>query len=676
MVGLQLFKLTLVLVCLALTSAVSATNGDKLQSRKEGSEAAHLWLKIQQVNHETQTALQQPDSSTSLNQARALFTSTCDIQHPDNKLAQALKAEAQQLKSNHGVSFRGGYTSDNLADKTNDPNAYLELSWDLWRQGYSGNKHLAQSLEYKANIAGLQAQLAQQKLNFQCRNYSLNQTFSGLLSRLLTLKLALMEPVYNIEQRAYFKSWSYLDDLLVSDEDIRLLRQELEYLHSDPYRDTSLNQTLNAPVIDIDIKALIKLIREDDRLHTINSLQKKALAEKSDSYDKDRLRVFLRKQFNVGNTNDDGVVAGVRFSIPLESSRNQAEEYRLAHIDQQTELETWEKITRTRAAYLSLRDQLQRTVKQQYRVLRSQERLRRTLIERKYNNDIQLATAATHLRSYLDANIELVRAKEELYRRTNNVFYVAAVNVKPELIHSSTLQENNYRARTGERSIYLWSKGFNYYSNEQIFDFLQAKSIKRVLLTAGSAVKREKMQSFIQQAELKQIKVESIIGPNKLFFNEHHQAAAIAVEAASSLSDAVHLDIEPHTFPEYKQNKTAYLNQYIAMLRTIREQSPDITLTVAVPFHWPENIYATLDTLVDRVYIMAYGSTKPETILRRLQPAIKNMSAEKIVTVLRTTDFSDEWQIEKMISTLQQRTGLQKFSLHTFRQFIEMAGKR
>ena len=637
------------------------------------SEATRLWLKIHQVYTNAKSSLEYSERSNNFIHAKRLFSKPCDIKHPGNMLARSLNVEAQQLKENHGLSFRGGYTSKDLSDKTDDPNAYLELSWDLWKQGYSGNRHKSKSLQYKATVANLRAELDQQKLNYRCRGYTFNQTFSGLLSHLLTLKLALMEPVHAIEKRAYFKSWSYLDDLLVSDEDIRLLRQELEYLHSDPSRDDTINQTINLPVIDIDIKALIKLIREDDRIHKINSLEKLALTEKNSYRQDDRLRVFVRKQFDVGDTNDDGVVAGVRFSIPLEKKRRLAEEYRLSHIDQTTELETWEKVTRTRAAYQSLREQMQRTVKQQYRILRSNERLRRTLIEKKYNKEIQLATAASRLRSYLDANIELIRSKEELYRRVNQVFLIAGIDINPSLLQLTSLSENNYRARNGERSIYLWSKGFNNYSNSQILDFLIAKGINRVLLTAGRAVNHEKMQRFIKQATHKQIIVESIIGPNKLFFKENHQSAAIAVESARSLSDAIHLDIEPHTFPEYKQNKEAYLKQYIDMLRAIREQSPDVTLTVAVPFHWPEHIYAELNVLVDRVYIMAYGSTKPNTIIRRLQPALKNIASEKIVTVLRITDFSDEWGIEKMIAALQQQTGLKNFSLHTFRRFIKMA---
>lgn len=670
---LQKFNLFFLLVIASSISTHSAATAVDSGQVGLASEADQLWAKIIQINEKTQNSLKTKTDVASLHQARSFFTASCDLKHPDNALAQMLTTQAQQLKSNLGISFRGGYTSDNLADKTGDPNAYLELSWDLWRQGYSGNNHLAKSLQSKAAIASLRAGVEQQKLNFLCRRYSFNQTFSGLLSHLLTLKLQLMEPVYNIEKRAYFKNWSHLDDLLVSEEDLHLLRQELSYLHSDPYRDASITTLNNLPIIDIDINALIKFVRNDTRHTKINSLEKQALSEKNAYRKNDRLRLFLRKQFDVGDSNDDGMVAGVRFSIPLEKNRRLAEQYKITHLDQQMELDTWEKVAKTRAAYQSFREQLHRTIKQQYRALRSSERLRRILVATKHNQDIQLASAASRLRSNLDANIELVRAKEELYRRVNKVFLIAGANNSDSYISLSSLREKTNRARSGERSIYLWSKGFNHYSNDTIFDFLQAKGINRVLLTAGRVVKREKMQQFIKTARGKNIHVESIVGPNKLFLKEHHQSAVIAVDAASTLSDGIHLDIEPHTFSEYKQNKIAYLAQYIEMLRTIREQSPNIKLSVAVPFHWPESTYASLNALVDHVYIMAYGSTKTDTILRRLQPAIKNIDSNKIVTVLRVTDFADEWALEQMITSLQQ-AGLNKFSLHTFRRFLQMAG--
>ncbi|VAW94120.1 hypothetical protein MNBD_GAMMA23-2177 [hydrothermal vent metagenome] len=674
MKGRKTINLLLLLWGVAVTANIQATETSQPLLTDSNNEAARLWLKIQHIYHGTQKAAQYTNGDA-LQPAVRLLSAACDIKHPGYQLAQALQTEAQQMGSRKGVSFRGGYTSDNLADQTKDANAYLELSWDLWRQGLTENRQRARSLAYQSAIARLRAQQAQQKLDFRCRRYAVGQTFSGLLSHLLTLKLSLMEPVYQIEKRAYFKNWSFLDDLLVSEQDILLLRQELKYLHSDPYRDATINKISNLPLVDVDILAVIKKIREDDHISKINSLEKQILAEKNNRREGDRLRLFVRKQFDVGNRNDNGVVAGFRFSIPLEKQRNQAEAFRLAHIDQQTKLQTWERITRTRAAYQSLQEQMQRSIKQQYRYRRAHERVRRTLVEKKLDQQIQLASAVTRLRSLLDASIELVRAKEELYRRVNQVFLMASIEFNPSFIQLTSLSKNTNRARKGERSIYLWSKGFNKFSNDQIFDFLEAKGINRVLLTAGRAVNREKMQRFIKQARNKQLHIESIVGSNKLFFTENHMTAALAVDAASTISDAIHLDIEPHTFAGYKQNKAAYLQQYLEMLRTIRKQSPNVTLTVAVPFHWPADVYSALNEMVDRVYIMAYGSTKPAIITRRLQAALKTMDAEKIVIVLRVTDFSDEWAIEKMVASLQQQTGIQKYSLHMFRRFIAKAGK-
>lgn len=653
---------------LVASSAASESN----ERSNSAAEKQKLWQLILQTQQKLAAASAINNEKPTYNQ---ILATGCQIKHPAKQLARALKMEAQQYQSNYGLSFRGGYTSDSLNDNTGDPNAYLELSWDIWRQGYAENKRRAASLSQQADVSQLRAELAQQKLDGQCRRYQVSQTFSGLLTHLLSLKLELMEPVYHIEKRAYFKNWSYLDDLLVSDQDLKLLKEELAFLNNSPYMDAALNQLQNLPVIDLDLQTLVNHIRSDDRFTKLQQLEKQALSNKIKVTDDDRLRLFVRKQFDVGNTNEQAVVAGLRFSIPLEKRTQVAEQYRLAHIDSNAKLQAWQRISRTRAAYQSVREQLQRTTKQQYRVLRANERLRRTLIQKRLDDEVQLASAVSRLRSSLDASIELVRAKEELYRRVNQVFTVASIKFAPTFIKASSINENSYRARTGERSIYIWSKGFNRFNNDDIFSFLKAKSIKRVLLTAGRKINHKRMLSFIQAARQQQIKIESIIGKNNAFFRKNHSTVAIKVEAAASLSDAIHLDIEPHTFAGYKKNKSSYLKQYIEMLVAIRKQSPDIQLTIAVPFHWPDATYAALGALVDRVYIMNYGSTKTATFIRRLQPALRNIPHEKIIPVLRISDFENEWQIEKMINALQKRTGIQHYSLHAFRHFVQKASQ-
>lgn len=659
----------------ALSAHVFAKS-DLALSFEQNDEVARMWLLIQRIYDNT-LQLTDTNSHSEIDWVLNRFSESCDNRHPDFHLAQALQTEARQMRNNQGFSLRGALTSDDISnDPGDDPSAYLELSWDLWRQGLIENRQRARTLDYQAQLADLRAQYAQQKLDFHCRRYLVRQSFIGLLSQLLTLKLSLMEPVHKIEKRAYFKKWSLLDDLMVSQQDIRLLRQELEYLHTDTELDKNISRVINLPLIDINIHSVIQLIRDGKEFEEIKQLEKQVISAQNSEREDKQLRLFIRQQFDVGNNNDEGVVAGIRFDIPLQKKNRLALSERIAHTDQSANIKTWERIAQTRAAYHALQEQLQRGIKQEYRFRRAKERMRQVLADKRLNQEVQLIVAVTRLRAMLDAALELVRAKQELYQRVNEIFLLANIQFNSSLIKSEAVVATTNRARPGERSTYIWSKGFNRYRNEQILDFLEAKGIKRVLLTAGNAVKRDKMLQFVKLAKARGIKVESIVGPNSMFFRENHQQAAIIVEAAANISDAVHLDVEPHTFAEYKQNKADYLKQYLEMLREVRRLSPDTILTVSVPFHWPTEVYAELNTLVDRVYIMAYGSTEIKTITRRIQPALTSISSEKIVIVLRVSDFKDEWEIEKTITALQQATGIDRIGLHTFRRFIEQAGKQ
>ena len=46
---------------------------------------------------------------------------------------------------------------------------------------------------------------------------------------------------------------------------------------------------------------------------------------------------------------------------------------------------------------------------------------------------------------------------------------------------------------------------------------------------------------------------------------------------------------------------------------------------------------------------MAYGTEKPEVLIRRISPLLRTVPAGKIVVVLRADDFRDEWAVEQMI---------------------------
>lgn len=111
------------------------------------------------------------------------------------------------------------------------------------------------------------------------------------------------------------------------------------------------------------------------------------------------------------------------------------------------------------------------------------------------------------------------------------------------------------------------------------------------------------------------------------------------------------------------------------MLSAIRQEILSTELTVAVPLHWPMEFYEQTAQLVDGVYIMAYGS-KSKTLIRRLRPIVQKLGKNKITVVLRVKDFEDEWELEKMMTEINQSLGINRFGFENFDSFFKLSSPR
>jgi len=637
-------------------------------------EAQKLWLLAQYAQSQTVDRLQ---TSQSLEVADRILTQTCEGKSIEQLRADILRAEADNMDARNGLELRGGYSTESFTNEDDDPRAYLELSWDVLRNGYRANGHRSRALYGEAELVELRGSKKQMVQSYRCRRYRLAQTFSGLYGYLLSLKLELMKPVYDVERRAYFKGWSYLDDYLVSEGDIRELESELRYLSvDDEQNDVSFIQ--NPPIIDVRIQDVIEEIRNDDHNARLAVLQKKILSEKERARERNRLRFFVRKTFDVANTGgNDGMVAGLRFNVPLERQQHDVLKYKMDQVDQEVELHAWERISRARAAYAELREQMRRVIKQRYRYLRTQERVRRIFIEKKIAGDeVELARVIARVRTLLDAGIEVVRAREELYRRVNEVFLAARIKYQPSMLQRVSLHKDINRARVGERSVYLWSGMFNKTSNAVIQDFLEAKSARTVLLSAGRKTDRVKLKEYIRLANRHDQNVELIVGDNKWIEPGKYERAAATVATVSEITGAIHLDVEPHTLPAYKTHREQTMTRYLEMLRRLREAASINKLTVAVPLHWKEDEYRIVGELADSVYFMTYGSTDIKKLARRLEKVVDFVSPEKVVVVLRIDDFEDEWALEQAFDYLRSRLGIRRFAIHQFRKYYSQSGEQ
>jgi hypothetical protein len=648
--------------------------GHVTASGKNISEKAFLWKLLTRIQQKIDTEYR---VSSQWQQVNRLLTRACTSINPEMYKARSLKATAEQERKKLGLALRGAYTTSEINDDEGSERSYLELSWDVWKGGYQENRKRADSLLNKARATQIRAQLSQQEQTLNCRRYQFASAFSGIKSGLLMLKTGLMEPVYRIERRAYFKGWSHLDDYLVAEADLRLARRELRYLHSSPYYDRDIDRLVNPPVIDIDMQALSEAIRKDPRYRKITQLEKQSLKFSETNSYRSSLRFFVRKAFQQDNTtgNSTDLSAGVRFSIPLESRKSKDNIFKIRELEEKNKLESWQRMVRARAAYTEVREQLERVLKQQYRVMRAHERVRRSMVQQDIFNDEHLPVAIVRMRSLLDAKIEMAQAKEELYRRVNEVFLAAKLDYHGKFIRILDQEQKN-RARIGARSVYLWSKGFNRVSNRNILNFLEAKGVRTVLLSAGKKTETAKMKQFIREARKRGLVVETITGSNRWIFPKHHMQAATRSAITAELTGKIHLDIEPHTLPVYKKQRDKTLNHYITMLEKIRQAIPQQKISVAVPMHWPDRYYRLVNKLADEIIIMAYETNDVNKLTRRLKRSLENLNKEKVSIAVRTKDFRDEWEMEKMISALHRQTGIKQFAIHQFREYLLQAGKQ
>jgi hypothetical protein len=607
-----------------------------------------------------------------------LFRADCEIPVDVPADGDILRAQSHLTGKMNGLELRGGYNSDTLTQGGQEDSGldagrgYLELSWDILKQGYRQNALRSRALELRAREADLQQGLAVLTETYGCRRNRIHKAFAHQLIHLLSLKLQLMEPVYRVERRAYFKHWSFLDDYLVSEEDLRLTRQELDTLTADAYYDDSPVYPSFPPLLDVDLAGLLSAVRQDHRYDEMLRVEKEWLRLEDKANVRNSLRVFVRQEFDGGggSQNQDALVAGLRFRVPLHSRKKSVLQLKINRAEKENKHARRNIIVYTRDAYARMQAQLRQCVDQHYKQARAQERLRRTLWRVGKGDAASLVTAITRMRTLIDARLDLLRATEELYRRINAIFRAAQIAYHPDLVQTVTLKPERRRARPGTRRLYIWSKDFNRMKNEDLLAFLEAKQISGVLLSAGRKTNARKREHFLELLARNDINAELIVGDND-WISPDKQAGAVARSVVmAEKTGHIHFDIEPHTMADFPEKRHDYLSRLVDLVEKTKASLMDRTLSVAVPVHWPLETYRALGVISDKLYVMAYGTADPAVLIRRITPILKAVNKDKIVIVLRAEDFADEWEIERMIDRIISETAMDQFALHDLGGFL------
>ncbi|RMZ60302.1 hypothetical protein D1632_05015 [Chryseobacterium nematophagum] len=195
------------------------------------------------------------------------------------------------------------------------------------------------------------------------------------------------------------------------------------------------------------------------------------------------------------------------------------------------------------------------------------------------------------------------------------------------------------------KDTYLWSSFFNNNTNTYLINLLNHWHITRVYVSAGSSTNQTKLADFRSLAQTNNIQAYRLIGENSYAATDsgfvNLQNALIATKNMGF--EGVHLDIEPHVFPDYKDNVELYAQRWINLFTNSKAwcDANNMHLSVSVPMHLPLSVATVLSQNNILTYIMAYDSLSLDKKLNKTADMRTILGSSNVVWVFRINDFTD-----------------------------------
>lgn len=432
----------------------------------------------------------------------------------------------------------------------------------------------------------------------------------------------------SIERRSLEKLIPEVKENLYSFEDMQYLIPDLT-----PVEDINLDHLVN------DKRTALQIQKE---LLEITKKKEKQLD----------LRLKLRYNYYSTPLNDRNFASlGASINLPVTNSKTGDFDQAVLNF-REKELDNMEKV---------YRDQLIEIYRQYYElkatveILESESvYLEADLKVKSENDNSKSFSPAAYLETaekYLQNQLELCEQKYNLLTKYSQYKMLSQEDEKSHLV-SKTLDTDNAGKET-----YIWSSLFNNYSNEYIINLLNHWNINRVFLSPGNSSNASKVESFKSLAADHNILVYRLIGENSYAASDdgfiNLQNALINAKNAGFAG--VHLDIEPHTFSDYKDNVDLYSQRLINLFTLSKAwcDQNNMAMGVSVPMHLPVNVASSLYDNEITTYIMAYDNLSLEKKIAKTS-AIRNILGNNLyVWVFRINDFENFSDLTDAEATVQ-----------------------
>ncbi len=222
-------------------------------------------------------------------------------------------------------------------------------------------------------------------------------------------------------------------------------------------------------------------------------------------------------------------------------------------------------------------------------------------------------------------------------------------------------------ANTLHLGVYIWSDCFNEFKISDIVRFIDREGIKRVELSYRPYFERESVRDLAKRLVSQGIKVDIVLSEPTYIFPEKWQEVRNKLIGIFKSGFNVHLDIEPHILPDFKEKRDEYLKLFVSFLYKVhvlaRNYGKDVSVAITVS-HYKG---AVLDILrsSDLVVFMVYGVKNPN----RIEREVSTYDRSKIALALRAKDFKSEKELFEFINGVSRLTGVKAFIIQNLRQW-------
>jgi hypothetical protein len=299
-----------------------------------------------------------------------------------------------------------------------------------------------------------------------------------------------------------------------------------------------------------------------------------------------------------------------------------------------------------------------------------EEQLRKESVKRAHNDpDFSPLPGLTILKEWLENDIQKIAIKKELYLLLARLSSLTNSVTPDKFVTVFTPDDHQFKADVRqEKSIYVWSHGFARPTTEEFANQIIKGGYSKVILSLGrNDSLKLKALDVIALLSKNNIQIHLISANNDFVYPKNKDKLLEAVKYNLSVPgiSGIHLDIEPHTLPEWKEKKDLLYKYYVEMIEAVSAQAGVTPISISIPLFYELEYLQKVNRHIDRFYLMAYEHPEVEYIVRKTRDEV-TLFQSKVTIALRTKDFESLHEMELFMEKLSEAGGFSSFAVHDY----------